>query len=184
MTHQNIVDFLFELGHLKRIKHEGWRMIGVDQPESVADHALRTAQIAYILARMENHPEPEKICTMAVFHDMGECRIGDLHLVAKQYTTVDEARAVKDQVQHLGETGQTISKYWQEVDNRSTTAGVIAKDADMIDQALAAREYILLGHTDAEMWIDNIEKVLRTESARMLLKVIRTSDPSAWYKKD
>ena len=31
---------------LRRIKHEGWRLIGVDNPESVADHSLRAGKIA------------------------------------------------------------------------------------------------------------------------------------------
>ena len=44
----NIVNYIFELGQLKRIKQEGFRLNGIDKPHSVAAHSLRAAQIGYI----------------------------------------------------------------------------------------------------------------------------------------
>ena len=38
MTNKNIINFIFELKQLSRIKHEGWKIIGIEDPESVADH--------------------------------------------------------------------------------------------------------------------------------------------------
>lgn len=70
MTSKDILNFIFELGQLKRIKHEGWRLIGVKFPESVADHCLRAAQIGYILAKMEKYENPFEVCSMVVFHDI------------------------------------------------------------------------------------------------------------------
>ena len=51
---KNQINFLFELGQLKRVKHEGWRLVGVEHPESVAEHSLRAAQIGYVIAALEN----------------------------------------------------------------------------------------------------------------------------------
>jgi len=48
-----ITKFIFECFQLKRIKHEGWRIIGVENPDSVAAHSLSASQIAYILAQKE-----------------------------------------------------------------------------------------------------------------------------------
>ena len=50
---QKITNLIFEGLHLKRIKHEGWRMCGIENPDSVAEHSLNAAQIGYILAKME-----------------------------------------------------------------------------------------------------------------------------------
>ncbi|MGC9308938.1 MAG: HD domain-containing protein, partial [Thermoplasmatota archaeon] len=44
--------FIYELGMLRRIRREGWRLAGIE-PESVAAHSLRAAQIGYLLACME-----------------------------------------------------------------------------------------------------------------------------------
>ena len=53
MENKDILKFLFELGQLKKVEHEGWRLAGVENPETVTDHSLRAAQIAYVLARLE-----------------------------------------------------------------------------------------------------------------------------------
>lgn len=45
-----IAAFGYELGLLKRIRRAGWWHVGVRDPEPVAEHSLRTAQIAALLA--------------------------------------------------------------------------------------------------------------------------------------
>ena len=42
--------FAYELGVLKRIRRAGWWHAGVRDPESVAEHSLRVAQLAAIIA--------------------------------------------------------------------------------------------------------------------------------------
>ena len=68
------------------------------------------AQIGYVLAQMEGHPEPEKIATMLIFHDIAECRVGDIHRVAHRYVGADEEQAVEDQTRPLGEAGKRANK--------------------------------------------------------------------------
>ena len=81
-----LTKFIFEALHLKHVKHEGWRIIGVEHPDSVAEHSLCAAQIAYILAKMEG-VDACKCATMLLWHDMPEARIGDLHPNASKYLT-------------------------------------------------------------------------------------------------
>lgn len=116
MTYSKITNFIFEMAQLRRIKHEGWRVIGIEHPESVADHSLRAAQISFILAKLEKYENPHEVCSMLVFHDIGECRIGDLHKIAIRYAQADEERAVREQTQPLEETGKEILRLWCEVD--------------------------------------------------------------------
>lgn len=49
----SLINFLFECLNLKHIKRSGWYYAGVSAPESVAEHSLHAAQIAYLLAKME-----------------------------------------------------------------------------------------------------------------------------------
>jgi putative hydrolase of HD superfamily len=96
----SLVKLIFESLHLKHVKHEGWRMIGVEHPDSVAEHSLCAAQIAYILAKMEG-ADAHKCATMLTWHDMSEARIGDLHRNASIYLTNKqqaEEAALHDQV--------------------------------------------------------------------------------------
>ena len=176
------VKYFFELSHLKNIKHEGWRLAGVPFPDSVAEHTTGAAQIAYILAHMEGHPEPERIATMVLFHDVAETRIGDIHKLGIRYAKRNEAQVVKEQTESLGEVGKKIREMWEEFEARETKAAQIAKDADRLEQAVMARKYILQGYKDAQDWINNIRISLFTKSALKLLDIIENADPNAWWK--
>lgn len=183
MKNTDILNFVFELGQLRRIKHEGWRVIGIEDPESVAEHTLRAAQIGFILAKLENYPNPEQVCTMVVFHDIGETRVGDIHKLAKRYITVDEAKATQEQLEPLDELSDQIFDLWNQVENQTTFAGIIAKDADLLEQAVMAKEYLEKGYVAAQRWIDNVGNALKTDSAKQLLGTLETVNYYDWCLK-
>ncbi len=182
MKNKDVVDFIFEMGQLKMIKHEGWRQAGVENPESVADHALRAAQIGFFLANMENYRNPLEVCSILVFHDMEECRVGDIHRVAKRYVEARKEEAVKDQTKNLGDVGKKIHGLWKQMESKDTEAGVIAKDADLLEQAFMAKEYMERNYTFTQEWINNVSKALETESAKSLLKSLLASKSNDWWK--
>ena len=62
----DVAKYFYELGQLKRVKRSGWWLAGLRDPESVAEHAFRTAAIAYVLAAMEG-ANPEKAAALALF---------------------------------------------------------------------------------------------------------------------
>lgn len=178
---KDLCRFICELGHLKRIKHEGWRLFGVKDPESVAEHSLRAAQIGYILAKLEGYEKPEEICTILVFHDMAECRIGDLHRVAKRYLDADEKKVVMDQVKELGDLGDDILRIWQRIEAKDD-AGILAKDADLLEMAFTAKEYMEEGFEQAKDWIEKISKKLNTESAKKLIEELKRQRCLEWWQ--
>jgi putative hydrolase of HD superfamily len=183
MNHTDILNFVFELGQLRRIKHEGWRVIGIANPESVAEHTLRAAQIGFILAKLENYSHPEQVCTMVVFHDIAEARVGDIHKLAQRYITVEEARAAQEQLENLDELGDRIFDLWNQVETRNSAAGIIAKDADLLEQAVMAKEYLEKGYGAAQRWIDNVSKALQTDAAKQLLATLETVNSYDWCLK-
>ncbi len=167
---------------LKRIKREGWRIAGVEMPESVSEHSLRAAQIGYVLAKMAGNADAHRVCSMLVFHDIGECRIGDLHKIAQRYVKADEERVVREQTEKLGEAGKEIFALWKEVEEQSTKEGIIAKDADFLEVAITAKEYMELGYPSAKDWIENVGGKLRTPSAKELFSILLNSSSSGWWK--
>ena len=182
MRNKDVVDFIFEMGQLKRVKHEGWRLAGVEAPESVADHALRAAQIGFFLAKMENYGNPMEVCSILVFHDMEECRVGDVHRVAKRYVDARKEEAVKDQTKNLGDLGKEIHGLWKQMESKGTKAGIIAKDADLLEQAFAAKEYMERNYAFTQDWINNVSKALETGSAKSLLKSLLASRSNDWWQ--
>ncbi|NOX71964.1 MAG: HD domain-containing protein [Candidatus Micrarchaeota archaeon] len=180
MNAKDLINIIFEWGQLRRIKHEGWRLLGVDHPDSVAEHSLRAAQIGYVLAKMEKYENPHEIVSMCVFHDMGECRLGDIHKIANRYVEADERRAVKEQLRNLDFSDELMS-LWEQVEERNTIAGNIAKDADLLEMAFMARELQVRGYDIGE-WLENTDKYLVTDSARLLLEDLKTANPLDWFK--
>jgi hypothetical protein len=72
---------------------------------------------------------------------------------------------------------------WREVDEQSTRAGLIAKDAEVLEMAFTARELVVRGNADAQHWIDASIARMQTKSGQDLLAIINDSDPCEWWKR-
>lgn len=182
MEIEKVVNFIFELSQLRRQKHSGWTLAGIENPNSVAEHQLRAAQIGYLLATMEN-ADAEKVATMLLIHDNSETRIGDQNKVTAKYINKKEAEenAFLEQIAGLGELVENKWKtYFEEFENRNTKEGVIAKDADWLETAFQAKEYSDLGYP-TQNWIDNVEKALETESAKKLFATMKETKFTDWW---
>jgi putative hydrolase of HD superfamily len=173
--------FVFELGHQRRVKHNGWRLALIERPDSVAEHSLRAAQIAYILAYMEGYPNPSQAAAALVFHDCHETRISDLDKVARRYINVDEEHVARDQLSSLGAIGQGILDLWLLVENKTPPLGPILKDADLLECAFTGKEYLEIGYQEAQGWIDYGGSSLNTESAKKLHAMLCRCTSTEWW---
>src|SRR3954469_6178001 len=81
---RDLAKFLFEMGQLKRVPRSGWAVVGVERPESVAEHSFRVAVVGYSLAQLAE-ADPWKTAVMCLFHDVPEGRLNDLHRVGQSY---------------------------------------------------------------------------------------------------
>jgi len=181
---KKISNFLFELGMLIREKHRGYLLTGLENPKSVAEHSWRSAIIAYVLAVLEK-ADPEKCALMNLIHDFPEARIGDHHKVSARYfsTREIERKVFENQMKNLPEKlSEKFKKLYQEKSERKTKEGIIAQDADWLEMALTAKEYLCLGYKGMQDWINNVKKALETKSAKKLLKVIEKSDINDWWQ--
>ena len=183
MENNETVKYLYEMGHLKQVKRAGWGMIGITQPESVAEHSFRTAILGYILASLAG-ADPQKTATMCLFHDTAEARTGDLHRLARRYNNGDgEERALADQVSRLPSAiAEGISALIHEYEERTPLEGLLARDADLLECILQAREYQVQGHTDADDWIEGCYAGLKSEEAKSLADACLQTEPSEWWR--
>ncbi len=180
---KKIIDFLYETGQLKRVRRSGWWLINIDDPESVAEHSHRAAVIGYFLARLEK-VDVYKVVLMCVFNDIHEARLNDLHKVGHRYINFKgaEAKAHTEQLSALDGYGDELLELLTDFQKRGSKEANVARDADILENALQAREYIKIGYQDAQNWIDNIRKILATESGKKLLKAIEETDPNDWWR--
>ncbi len=186
MDKKKIKKFLSEIQMLKRIKHEGVRLAGVENPDSIAEHSAISAQIAYLLAYLEN-ADPFKCVLMNLFHDNNEIRIGDHHKVSARYldTKKAETRAEKERYSNLPSlVAKELYNLQEEKRKRNTKEGIVAQDADWLEIAIQAKIYCELGHRGCKNWIENVEKALETKSAKKILSEIK-KDPdflNCWWQ--
>ena len=180
---KNIAKFFFELGQLKKVKRSGWWLAGVKDPESVAEHSFRATIIARILAEMEN-ADVNKATTMVLFHDVPEARINDLHKVGARYIDFEKAEvaSLKEQVERLPKKiADEMAALYKEMLQGKTKEAIIAKDADLLECAIQAKEYLEQNYKDCENWIYNVGKKLKTKSAKEILKLIKKTNSNSWW---
>jgi 5'-deoxynucleotidase YfbR-like HD superfamily hydrolase len=177
-----VVRFTFELGQLRQEVRHGWLRI-YENPESVAEHSQRAACLGYLLAHCERFEDPHLVATMILFHDIHEVRVGDADRVQRQYVQLAEDEAVRDQTDELGAAGAAIARMWKAVDTQATVAGTLAKEAEILEMVFTARELIVRGNRDAQLWIDTAAPRIQTQSGRKLLELINAADPGEWWKR-
>ncbi|MBI5241058.1 MAG: HD domain-containing protein [Elusimicrobia bacterium] len=182
---EKVLQWAVEAGLLKRVKRTGWWCSGVKDPESVAEHSLRMAMLAFYIAAEEG-ADPHKAAALGVFHDLPEARIGDAHAVVKRYwkdLAADEARARAEQNASLpeGRGRRSITLLGAEwVSGRSREAQA-ARDADYLECAVQALEYFWQEESVAREWVDSNVRRLRTRTGKRLGQALKkVSEKGGW----
>lgn len=178
------VDFFAEAGLLKHVKRSGWWVAGIKEPESVAEHSFRTAVIGFYLAHIEKL-DPYKVLVMALFNDIHEARINDLHKMGHYYIDFKDAekKVFKDQVAFLeGEVASVLEKMRKDYDEQSTKESIVARDADILECLLQAKEYYDRGHVGAKIFFKRAPGYLKTKSAQAMWKTIQKWDSHLWWQ--
>jgi len=177
LDNNDIAKYLYEVGYLKHLKRAGWIMLGIPDPESVAEHSFRTAILGYILASLAG-ADPQKTAVMCLFHDTAETRTGDLHRLARRYNQGDDELALNEQMQRLPSAmAESITSLVEEYEHRSPLEGLLARDADLLECLLQAREYQTQGFVDADDWITSCYASLKTEEAKNLADACLQTEP-------
>ncbi|MCX8172523.1 MAG: HD domain-containing protein [Archaeoglobaceae archaeon] len=162
---EDIVKFIHEVGSLKLTPRSGWLKIGIENPESVADHSFRTAMIAFLLAKKsgENLENCLKSAFLALIHDLHETRTTDLHRIAKRYVKIDNEK-LEDEMMDFSLESLDVEKY--------------VEDADKLELAFQAVEYSVKNKFALE-YAENLE--FKTEIAKDIYKLLmRRMDPRWW----
>jgi len=184
MDFEKLSNYIFELNTLKKFQHCGTKLAGVQQPDSIAEHAYRTAVIGYLIAKSEK-ANAEKVMLICLMHDNAEARITDLHKVARRYidSKQPEKKAYKEQLENLPkELADLFMNNFLEYEDRTTKEGIIAKDADMLETAFQAKEYLDLGYKTCQDWINNVEKSIKTKTAKKLLQAMKKRQFTDWWR--
>jgi putative hydrolase of HD superfamily len=176
-----VAAYLFEAGHLKHVSRAGWLLLGIPQPETVAEHSFRVAIVGMTLAGLEG-ADVGRTTALCLVHDAHETRIGDVPSVGRAYTTTAAPEAITahqtaSMPDHLAKLFQDLTA---EYEAGSTTESKVAHDADKIETLLQAAEYQAQGY-DTGPWRETSIDALRTDAAKQLAQAINATEPRAWW---
>lgn len=73
---KNLLNFLVEVGKLKRMPRMGWVLREIDNPETIADHTFRMTLMTWILC-CKKKLNISKALKMSLIHDLCEVYAGD-----------------------------------------------------------------------------------------------------------
>ena len=181
---QASLDFFAEAGLLKRVKRSGWWVAGIENPESVADHCFRCAVIGFYMAHEEG-ADPYRVLAMTLFNDIHEARINDLHKMGHFYIDFKDAekRVFKDQVAPLPpKVRGALTDIRHDYDKQQTHEALIARDADILECLVQAKEYQDNGYPVAEKFLRRAPGFLKTRTAQKLWKALRRWDSTVWWE--
>jgi 5'-deoxynucleotidase YfbR-like HD superfamily hydrolase len=174
-------NFLYEMGQLKNQPRSGWLMLGIPQPESVAEHSFRVAMVGVILAAIDG-ADIGRTAALAVFHDGHETRIGDVPSVGRAYVTTATPEAVTAHQTHgMPElAADALQDLTAEYEADKTHEARLAHDADKIETLLQAIEYQAQGYT-TDGWRETSLAALRTDAGKQLAQAIGATSPHDWF---
>jgi putative hydrolases of HD superfamily len=176
------LELLFELGAIRYIQRTWRHFLGPDFA-NLAEHSMRVAWTALMIAKNEGVTNTDKILKMALVHDIPESRTGDVNYLQRQYTKRDEELAIRDMFKDTS-FGEEFVDLWNEYEARSSIEGKIVKDADNLDVDFEIIEQKSKGYK-IEEWLKIREHThntkLYTDTAKQIWKGMQSADPHAWH---
>ena len=178
------LNFFAEAGLLKRVKRSGWWVAGIENPETVAEHSFRTAVIGFYLAFVEE-VDPFRVVSMCLFNDIHEARINDLHKMGHYYIDFKaaEKQVFQDQMKNLDERVQrAMTKIRDEYDTQATKESLVARDADILECLIQAKEYYDHGYQGAKLFFNRAPRLLKTKGAQQVWREVKKWESSLWWR--
>lgn len=166
---KELLNFLIEVGKLKKIKRKGWVLRNVKDPETIAAHTFRMTIMAWLLGSKERF-NLDKILKMSLIHDLCEVYAGDatpydkiLPKDKKQWKAImskwprlsktkkekiflekyqRENKALRNLITKLPpDLKKEIAKLWNDYENGLTREGRFVRQLDRLENLLQALEY-------------------------------------------
>lgn len=145
-----LIEFLKITGRLKKEVRRGWVIqAGVPNPESVADHTFRLILLVMVIGDLRGL-STEKMMRLAMIHDLGESLVGDITPMDKDRETkrIEENEAIKKLFSILPDKlRDEYLRLWDELCSGSSLEAILVKDADKLEMALQATEYMGEGYS-------------------------------------
>ena len=139
-----LFNFFNIVSELKKIPRRGWKeKLGLQNPESVADHSYITTIMAMVISDL-NGLDTQKILKMSLLHDLAESITGDLmpEEISKKDKAELENQTISDIFAELPTNlADEYLKIWREYQEGISKEAQLVHEIDRLEMALQARKY-------------------------------------------
>ena len=179
-----LIEAYFELHHLKQLYRQGWLRAGLSREacESVAEHSFHVALLCLFLA--DSHfPQADatKLVRMALLHDVGEARAGDI-TPHDGVSREEKLRREREAVEHLFARlprGPDYLALWEEYEQGTSFEARLVRQVDRLEMGLQATVYELQGAGDLSQFFASVHRALEAPELQALLAELETLRPPA-----
>lgn len=173
--------YLIDAYRLKQRPRTGWRLRGIAEPESVADHSWGTALLCLLFAD-DAGVDRGLALEIAVVHDLAEAEIGDLPNLPEsagrpagsdRKTRLEAAAmaALRD-LWPAAQADRVLAR-WRAYEDRESDEARFVRDMNLVDMALQASIYLAAerapARTAMEEFLASAEARVETAFGRTLL---------------
>jgi putative hydrolase of HD superfamily len=177
-----LIQAYFEFNQLKQLYRQGWLRVGVarERCESVAEHSLGVALLCLFIADTY-FPEADasKVVRIAMLHDLGEARVGDLTPhdgVGAEDKHARERRAVEEILGGLPRGAEYVA-LWEEYERGASFEARLVKQVDRLEMGLQALVYEHQGMGDLSEFFASAQKALEAPELRAVLAELEALRP-------
>ncbi|MEM2924670.1 MAG: HD domain-containing protein [Methanocellales archaeon] len=172
MKMQDLIDFFLRAMKLKEINRMGWVRVGVEEPESVAEHSFFLVLLAMVLGKKFNL-NCEKLMKMAILHDLGEIETGDItpYDDKAEEKRLQERRSTEALLLLLSDV--EFLDIWMEYQSLASQEALFLKQLDKLEMAFQALIYEeIYSNLNFESFWDTARAEVKIPELAELLKAI------------
>jgi len=140
----DLIRFFVRSGRLKAERRRGWvKKLGLNEPESVADHSYRTALMTMVISDARGL-DTGRALRLALLHDLPEAVVGDAMPEERSgpKKTALETKAMDEILSELPKELSAIYRAtWKDYAEGRSEEARLVKQIDKVEMAIQAWEY-------------------------------------------
>jgi len=142
-SNETLLETLFELQGLDRVRRTGYALRGIDDPESISEHSWHVTFLVWALGIETPDLDLAHAIEVALVHDVAEIRTGDIPMPAGRYFPEGAKDAAEDAAirELTAPMGERVAELLEEFNRAETREARFVKACDKLQLMIKVAKY-------------------------------------------